>query len=44
VLREARVGAHAAIVPEVSGRAYVTGRNELLIDPEDPLAEGFLLR
>jgi trans-L-3-hydroxyproline dehydratase len=44
VLSEAAVGPHAAIVPEVSGRAFITGRNELLIDPEDPLAEGFLLR
>ena len=33
-----------AIIPEVSGTAYITGRNELLIDPDDPLAEGFILR
>lgn len=26
-----------AIVPEVSGSAHITGRAELLFDPEDPL-------
>jgi proline racemase len=38
---------HAAgvsIVPEVEGRSFITGRAEWLLDPEDPLAEGFLLR
>ncbi|WP_117236654.1 proline racemase family protein [Thermus sediminis] len=33
-----------AVVPEVSGRAWITGRHEFLLDPEDPLSEGFLLR
>ncbi len=33
-----------AIIPEVSGTAYITGRNELLIDPDDPLRDGFILR
>ena len=33
-----------AIVPEVSGAAHITGRHEFLIDPEDPLRNGFLLR
>ncbi len=33
-----------AIIPEVSGTAYITGRNELLIDPDDPLKDGFILR
>jgi len=44
VLSTTTVGDHAAVVPEVTGRAFVTGRNELLIDPDDPLGEGFLLR
>ena len=39
-----RVGAFDAVVPEVSGRAWVTARSEFLIDPEDPLGGGFLLR
>jgi trans-L-3-hydroxyproline dehydratase len=33
-----------AVVPEVRGTAHIMGRNEFLIDPDDPLAEGFLLR
>jgi trans-L-3-hydroxyproline dehydratase len=44
VLEETTFGPHAAIVPEVSGSAWVTGRNEILIDPSDPLRDGFLLR
>lgn len=43
VLRTARVGQLDAVVPEITGRAHVTGRGEFLIDPRDPLAEGFLL-
>jgi trans-L-3-hydroxyproline dehydratase len=38
------VGEHDAVIPEIEGRAFITGRNEILIDPEDPLARGFLLR
>jgi proline racemase len=38
------VGRHPAIIPEVSGRAFVTGRNEWFVNPADPLADGFLLR
>lgn len=33
-----------AVVPEVEGRAFLTGRSEFLVDPEDPFARGFLLR
>ncbi len=37
------VGPYAAVVPEVEGRAFLTGRHEFLVDPRDPLARGFLL-
>jgi trans-L-3-hydroxyproline dehydratase len=33
-----------AVIPEVEGSAYLTGRHEFLIDPADPLRTGFLLR
>ncbi|MEP1097016.1 MAG: proline racemase family protein [Cyclobacteriaceae bacterium] len=33
-----------AIIPEVTGTAYVTGKNEFVIDPGDPLKAGFILR
>jgi trans-L-3-hydroxyproline dehydratase len=37
-------GRYQAIIPKVTGSAYITGRNELLIDPSDPLGDGFILR
>lgn len=39
-----RFGPYEAIVPEVSGTAHFTGRNEFWFDPEDPLKNGFILR
>ncbi len=38
------VGPHPAVIPEVEGSAHIIGRSELLLDPSDPLVEGFLLR
>jgi trans-L-3-hydroxyproline dehydratase len=37
-------GPHAAVIPEITGTAHITGRNEFLIDPADPLKYGFFLR
>jgi trans-L-3-hydroxyproline dehydratase len=37
-------GPHQAVIPEVEGSAYITGRHEFFIDPEDPLRNGFILR
>jgi proline racemase len=37
-------GPYEAVIPEVTGSASIIGRNELLIDPEDPLKFGFFLR
>lgn len=39
-----RLGSHDAVIPEVDGTAFITGRHEFLIDPADPLSAGFLLR
>ncbi len=33
-----------AIIPEVEGTAYITGVNNFLIDPDDDLKDGFILR
>jgi trans-L-3-hydroxyproline dehydratase len=41
---ETRCGPYPAIVPRVEGRAFITGRHEFVIDPQDPLARGFLVR
>lgn len=43
-VRETRLGQHAAIVPRVTGQAFITGRHEFLIDPDDPFRKGYLLR
>ena len=40
-LREARVGEYAAIVPEITGRAWITGYSQFVFDPDDPLRAGF---
>ena len=39
-----RFGRHEAIIPEVTGTASFTGRNEFYFDPDDPFREGFILR
>lgn len=39
-----RLGPYDAVIPEVTGSASITGRNEFLIDPSDPLRHGFILR
>lgn len=44
VVRETNFGEYAAVVTEVEGSAYITGRHEFLLDPNDPLKDGFLLR
>lgn len=44
VHRTTRFGPYDAVIPEVEGRAFVTGRHEFLIDPHDDLRHGFILR
>lgn len=44
VLRTCKVGSLPAVVPAVSGSAYLTGRHEFFVDPCDPLGQGFFLR
>jgi proline racemase len=44
VVEETEVGGRPAVVTEVEGSAYRTGRAEWELDPHDPLGEGFVLR
>jgi proline racemase len=44
ILRTTTFGPYPAVIPEVTGSAYITGRNEFWIDPSDPLKDGFILR
>lgn len=39
-----QLGPYQAVIPEITGSAHITGRNEFLIDPDDPLKHGFFLR
>lgn len=36
-------GEHSAVVPRITGSAHITGRHEFVIDPADPLRDGFRL-
>jgi proline racemase len=44
VVADTEVGGFPAVVTEVEGSAYLTGRHEFILQPDDPLATGFLLR
>ena len=44
VYETTKFGNYDAVIPEVQGTAHITGINELLIDPDDPLQKGFILR
>jgi proline racemase len=39
----AKVADFPAIIPRIEGTAYITGLHQFVVDPTDPLAEGFLL-
>jgi proline racemase len=43
VVEQADVGGVEAVVPTVTGRAWITGTAQYLLDPEDPFPTGFLL-
>jgi len=41
LVEESRVGPYAAVVPTLSGTAWITGFAQYVLDPEDPFPEGF---
>ena len=43
VIGETEVAGRPAIIPEVTGSAYVTGMHTFVLDPDDPFPEGFEL-
>jgi proline racemase len=43
IVGETEVGGLPAVVPEITGRAWITGMGKYLLDPEDPFPEGFAL-
>jgi proline racemase len=44
VLSRTRLGEYDAVIPEVSGNAFICGYGNWLIDERDPLTYGFLVR
>ncbi len=44
VTKTTTFGSYNAVVPQVEGRAFITGKNEFWADPRDLLKEGFILR
>jgi proline racemase len=43
IAEETEVGGRPAIVPEITGRAWITGMGQYLLDAEDPFPSGFAL-
>jgi proline racemase len=41
LIEETRAGPYAAVVPTLSGQAWITGFAQYVLDPEDPFPNGF---
>jgi len=44
VVEKITFGSHNAVIPEVTGTAFITGQNEFYFDPYDPFKNGFIFR
>jgi proline racemase len=43
VLEETAIGPYRAIVPSITGQAWITGFARYVLDPTDPFPEGFTI-
>ncbi len=43
VVKTAKVGAFCGIIPRISGRAWITGIHQYMLDPDDPFPQGYTL-
>jgi proline racemase len=43
LVEKARIGDREAVVPTISGRSWISGFNTLVLDPEDPLPNGYTI-
>lgn len=43
IVQETQVGGRAAIIPEISGRGWITGTHQHMLDPDDPWPGGYRL-
>lgn len=44
VVKEEDYGSFKAVIPQVEGTAHITGKQTFVIDPNDPMKNGFILR
>lgn len=44
IVREEDYGSFKAVIPQVEGTAFITGMQTFVIDPNDPMKNGFILR
>jgi proline racemase len=43
IVGQTTVGNHEAVIPELSGRGWITGIHQHMLDPSDPWPEGYRL-
>ena len=43
LVEKVKVGSYDAVIPELTGFAYITGINQIIMDPRDSLRHGFSL-
>jgi proline racemase len=43
LVEETTIGGHKAVIPAISGRAFITGMHQFVVTADDPLVEGFLV-
>jgi proline racemase len=43
IVAETELGGRPAIVPAIRGSAWITGISQLIVDPDDPFPEGYVL-
>jgi proline racemase len=41
LIEDTRIGERWAVVPEITGSAWITGFSSWVVDPTDPFPEGF---
>ena len=41
IIGETTVGNHKAIIPQITGRAWISGHTTLMLDPDDPYPDGY---
>lgn len=44
VVEETTVGPYKAVIPKISGNAYLIASGDMIFDPRDPIKEGFVMQ